>query len=688
MKRLAGLILSLIMIVTTLSFPAVSYGATEIVPVYLNDKAITFASNDAQPQIFQNRTYVPVRAVCDALGLTIDWNSKTETLTFTRSGIVISHTMRSKIVYINGVKQTFDTASINKNNRTLLPIRMLAESIGATVTWDNTTRSVHIKTSSTNTEATTQATTSSTTGTSADSLNVSSLSVSSSSVKSGSGATLTAITDSNTSVVRFSDASTGTIFEDVTEYTANSDGTRTFQCRHTFTNTTSSDTAAMIKAQPGNGTAFSNNGNSSRFASIVVTPADSSSSSDSDDSDTSYKSDYMVKLKTSGSTVGVDEYEKLTITTNDSISKVKVSNNFDADDVVTSDYEEDGSNRIFTAKVKMTEKGSQKLYVYLYVKGEGYEDVFQTVAVTVDSSSSSSSDDSIEIKDVVTPSNYIYTNVSSPVTIYTSTNVKMVEIKDDDDNSVGSSKFYTTKSNSKITWTVNMKVTSSGKHNYTVYAYDDDDNSETYDFIFTAKSWSSGSPLVLGVEQRTSNVETGDTAKFRVTASSGTSYVTITRGSSSSALAKSTDGYTNSGGDTKEFNLSFTIEEIRDTYYVHAYSSNGGAGNEYTLTINGDDSDPIKVKKVNVDGTSFSIDDSIDVEVVTSNSAEKVWVEDSAGTRISKVYKTPDDEDDDEFTFNIDFNPTKTGRKTFTVIAEGDNDDEQDSYDFTLTITE
>ena len=57
--------------------------------------------------------------------------------------------MRSKIVYINGVKQTFDTASINKNNRTLMPIRMLAESIGATVTWDNDTRSVHITTNTT-----------------------------------------------------------------------------------------------------------------------------------------------------------------------------------------------------------------------------------------------------------------------------------------------------------------------------------------------------------------------------------------------------------------------------------------------------------------------------------------------------------------------------------------------------------
>ena len=385
----------------------------------------------------------------------------------------------------------------------------------------------------------------------------------------------------------------------------------------------------------------------------------------------------MVKLKTASTSLSKNDYAKL-----------KITNNFNDEDVVVSDYDEDGSNRVFTGKVKMSSKGTSKLYVYLYVKGQGYEDSYETVTIDVDSSSSSSSSSSLDISDVVTPSNYIYTDVESTVTIYTGTGAKKVEIRDDDDRVVASSGFYTSKTSNKITWNVNMTVKSSGKHNYTVYAYDSDDNSETYDFSFNAKNWSKGSPLILNVEQRSSNIETGDTAKFRVTASYGTSYVTITRGSSSSALDKNSSGSKNSGGDTKSFDLSFKVEEIRDTYYVHAYSSDGGAGNEYALTINGDNSDPIKISKVNVDGTSFSLDDSIEVEVITSNSAQKVWVEDSAGDRISKVYKSPDDEDDDEYTWNIDFNPTKTGRKTFTVIAQGDNSKEEDSYDFTVTITE
>ena len=104
------------------------------------------------------------------------------------------------------------------------------------------------------------------------------------------------------------------MFTKINEYTSNSDGTRTFQCRHTFTNSGSSETVATVKAQPGNGTAFSNNANSSKSASINVKAAgsnssssDNSSSSNSSSSSSSYKSDYMVKLKTASTSLSKND---------------------------------------------------------------------------------------------------------------------------------------------------------------------------------------------------------------------------------------------------------------------------------------------------------------------------------------------------------------------------------------------
>lgn len=44
-----------------------------------------------------------------------------------------------------GKNVTNDTAPIIKNNRTMLPARFVAESLGAQVTWNDTERTVYIK---------------------------------------------------------------------------------------------------------------------------------------------------------------------------------------------------------------------------------------------------------------------------------------------------------------------------------------------------------------------------------------------------------------------------------------------------------------------------------------------------------------------------------------------------------------
>ena len=97
MKRITGILTAILMLISVMVFP-VNVSAVEYVAVYLNNQTIDFPTTDARPQIMNNRTYVPVRKTCEALGLQIDWNSRTETMTLTRDGITIAHTMRSKIM--------------------------------------------------------------------------------------------------------------------------------------------------------------------------------------------------------------------------------------------------------------------------------------------------------------------------------------------------------------------------------------------------------------------------------------------------------------------------------------------------------------------------------------------------------------------------------------------------------------
>lgn len=57
-------------------------------------------------------------------------------------------TIGSKTAYINGVAQTLDAAPINRNNRTMLPVRFLANAFGVPndgIKWDAATNMATLK---------------------------------------------------------------------------------------------------------------------------------------------------------------------------------------------------------------------------------------------------------------------------------------------------------------------------------------------------------------------------------------------------------------------------------------------------------------------------------------------------------------------------------------------------------------
>ena len=114
------------------------------VGVTVNGSAVTWT--DAAPFIDKNnRTMVPLRAVGDALGLTVDWDGAKREAFFTDGTKTIyfpidstnARTSDSNIV-------TMDTAAVIVNDRTYAPIRYLAEFFGYAVGWDGETRTVQI----------------------------------------------------------------------------------------------------------------------------------------------------------------------------------------------------------------------------------------------------------------------------------------------------------------------------------------------------------------------------------------------------------------------------------------------------------------------------------------------------------------------------------------------------------------
>jgi hypothetical protein len=95
------------------------------------------------------RTLLPIRSVIESLGGTISWDEADKKVTINISSTKIELWINRNYAYVNGKKVQIDTSNpkvtpVIKNSRTMLPIRFVAESIGAYVGWYPADKSVLI----------------------------------------------------------------------------------------------------------------------------------------------------------------------------------------------------------------------------------------------------------------------------------------------------------------------------------------------------------------------------------------------------------------------------------------------------------------------------------------------------------------------------------------------------------------
>ncbi|MCR3955315.1 MAG: copper amine oxidase N-terminal domain-containing protein [Gudongella sp.] len=111
------------------------------IKIILDDQPLV---TDVSPIIVNGRTLLPLRSILEALGATVEWDSTTRTVTATKDSTTIQLVIDSSTAIVNGTPQTLDVPAQIKNGRTLVPLRFLAETFGATVLWDGVTRTITI----------------------------------------------------------------------------------------------------------------------------------------------------------------------------------------------------------------------------------------------------------------------------------------------------------------------------------------------------------------------------------------------------------------------------------------------------------------------------------------------------------------------------------------------------------------
>jgi hypothetical protein len=92
---------------------------------------------DAPPRIIDGRTMVPLRFIAEAMGAKVDWDDETKTATIDLNGL----TLRVSI----GVRSPgMDVPAIILNDRTMVPLRYISETLGRDVLWNPDTQTIDI----------------------------------------------------------------------------------------------------------------------------------------------------------------------------------------------------------------------------------------------------------------------------------------------------------------------------------------------------------------------------------------------------------------------------------------------------------------------------------------------------------------------------------------------------------------
>ncbi len=110
---------------------------------YVTVNGDTF-QNDVAPQIVNNRTVLPIRVVAEALGADVDWDAERQKVTITKGDTVIELFIGKYAALVNGEPVQLNAAPFIDVSRTYLPVRFVSEYLGAIVDWNADTRTVTI----------------------------------------------------------------------------------------------------------------------------------------------------------------------------------------------------------------------------------------------------------------------------------------------------------------------------------------------------------------------------------------------------------------------------------------------------------------------------------------------------------------------------------------------------------------
>lgn len=133
----------LVLLLFVLALPENGHAAAAKSKVFLDGKELTSVQS-ALVENVNGTVMVPLRLISESLGYNVGWNQKRKTVTIEQQGKIIKLVVNQKAGSVDDKTVMLTTAPILRSDTTLVPIRFVSEQFGLTVSWDNTKKIVNL----------------------------------------------------------------------------------------------------------------------------------------------------------------------------------------------------------------------------------------------------------------------------------------------------------------------------------------------------------------------------------------------------------------------------------------------------------------------------------------------------------------------------------------------------------------
>ena len=103
-----------------------------------------YPGENASAVLINDRTLVPIRAIAEELGAQVEWDDSAQTVTIRQNNTTIILRINNTRVDVNERSIQAEVAPQIIDNRTMIPLRIVAEALNCQVNWDQPTKTVTI----------------------------------------------------------------------------------------------------------------------------------------------------------------------------------------------------------------------------------------------------------------------------------------------------------------------------------------------------------------------------------------------------------------------------------------------------------------------------------------------------------------------------------------------------------------